>query len=125
MKIGMTSVFVHDPVQAFRFYTEVLGYTKKVFMPEASLAIVVSPEDPAGTSLLLEPNEDPLARSYQEGLYKNGIPVIVFTSHDVQTEYERLLARGVTFRSEPEKTAYGTEALFEDGFGNIIQIFQV
>ena len=115
---------VDDPVRAFKFYTETLGFAKKVFMPEALLAIVVSTEDPDGTSLMLEPNDNPIARNYQEGLYNAGIPVIVFTAPDVQKEYERLLNAGVKFRNVPTKTQYGTDALFEDGFGNIIQLYQ-
>jgi predicted enzyme related to lactoylglutathione lyase len=125
MKIGMTSVYVNDPIAAFRFYTEVLGFKKKVFIPEAMLAIVVSPEDPEGTSLLLEPNQHDVAKVYQKGLYEMEIPVMVFTSNDVQRDCDRLAALGVKFNRKPEKTEYGTEALFEDGFGNIIQMFQV
>ena len=124
MKIGMTSVYVSDPIRAFAFYTEVLGFRKRVFMPEAMLAIVVSAEDENGTSLLLEPNENSIAKNYQEALYKQGIPVIVFTSPDLAKEFERLSAEGVRFVKEPVKTDYGTEALFEDGFGNIIQLYQ-
>ena len=124
MKIGMTSVYVKDPVKAYRFYTDVLGFTKKVFVPEAGLAIVVSSEDRSGTSLLLEPNDNPIARAYQEALFKNGIPVIVFTAPNLEQEYERLQEANVIFRQKPVKTEYGVEALFEDGFGNIIQLFQ-
>jgi predicted enzyme related to lactoylglutathione lyase len=125
MRIGMTSVFVDDPVKAFHFYTEVLGFSKKVFMPEAGLAIVVSSEDPNGTSLLLEPNQSPVAHAFQHGLYTQGIPVIVFTTADVDKEFQRLSAAGVKFLGNPVKTSYGIEALFEDGFGNIIQLYQV
>lgn len=124
MKIGMTSVFVDDPVKAFTFYTEVLGFREKLFIPKQWLAIVVSPEDPNGTSLMLEPNHNAIAKRYQLGLYKAGIPVIVFTTADIKQEYERLLSLGVLFRKEPTNTKYGIEALFEDGFGNIIQLYQ-
>lgn len=124
MKIGMTSVFVHDPVSAFHFYTEVLGFTEKLFKPKQWLAIVVSPEDPGGTSLMLEPNHNAIAKRYQQGLYKAGIPAIVFNTEDIHREYERLLSLGVRFRKEPVKTKDGIEALFEDGFGNIIQLYQ-
>ena len=79
MKIGLTSVFVHDPIAAFKFYTEVLGFVKRMYMPEAWIAIVVSPEEPDGTGLLLEPNHNAIAKTYQKGLYKAGIPVIVFS----------------------------------------------
>lgn len=124
MKIGMTSVFVHDPVSAFRFYTEVLGFKEKVFIPKQWIAIVVSPEDPDGTSLMLEPNHNAIAKRYQQGLYKAGIPIIVFTTLDIHGEYKRLLSLGVHFRKEPANTKDGIEALFEDGFGNIIQLYQ-
>jgi catechol 2,3-dioxygenase-like lactoylglutathione lyase family enzyme len=124
MKIGMTSVFVDDPVKAFKFYTEVLGFAKKLFIPNQWVAIVVSPDDPAGTSLMLEPNHNAIAKRYQQGLYKAGIPIIVFTTADIEHECKRLLSLGVQFRKEPVKTEFGVEALFEDGFGNIIQLYQ-
>lgn len=124
MRIGMTSVFVDDPVKAFQFYTEVLGFKKKLFIPKQWLAIVVSSEDTEGTSLMLEPNHNAIAKRYQQGLYKAGIPAMVFTTTDIGKEYERLSALGVRFRGEPQKTEFGIEALFEDGFGNIIQLYQ-
>ena len=125
MKIGITSVFVDDPVRAFHFYTEVLGFTKKVFEPKHWISIVVSPEDPAGTSLMLEPNHNAIAKRYQTALYKAGIPVIVFTTPDIKREHERLSGLGVQFRKAPVKTKDGLEALFEDGFGNIILLYEV
>jgi catechol 2,3-dioxygenase-like lactoylglutathione lyase family enzyme len=124
MKIGITSVFVDDPVRAFHFYTEVLGFVKKTFIPEKWIAIVVSSEDPEGTSLMLEPNHNAIAKRYQQALYKAGIPVIVFTTPDIKQEHERLQALGVRFRKEPIKTKDGVEALFEDGFGNIILLYE-
>lgn len=124
MKIAMTSVFVDDPVKAFLFYTEVLGFARKIYVPDQWIAIVVSPESTNGTSLMLEPNHNAIAKRYQQGLYKAGIPAIVFTTADIGHEHARLSSLGVKFRQEPKKTEYGTEALFEDGFGNIIQLFQ-
>jgi predicted enzyme related to lactoylglutathione lyase len=124
MKIGLTSVFVDDPGKAFRFYTEVLGFVEKMYVPEAALAIVVSPEDPDGTGLLLEPNDNPIARPYQEALYQQGLPAIVFGVEDIQKEYERLTQRGVVFRGEPTTTEWGTQALFDDTCGNLIQLHQ-
>jgi catechol 2,3-dioxygenase-like lactoylglutathione lyase family enzyme len=124
MKIGITSVFVDDPVRAFHFYTEVLGFAKKTFIPEKWIAIVVSSEDPEGTSLMLEPNHNAIAKRYQQALYKAGIPIIVFTTTDIKQEYERLQGLGVRFRKGPVKTKDGVEALFEDGFGNIILLYE-
>lgn len=124
MKIGLTSVFVNDPVAAFKFYTEVLGFVEKLYAPDAQLAIVVSPEDRDGTALLLEPTENPIAKSYQEAIYQAGLPPIVLSVTDLQAEYERLKGLGVVFRQEPTKTDYGTHALFEDTCGNLIQLHQ-
>jgi predicted enzyme related to lactoylglutathione lyase len=93
-------------------------------MPEAYLAIVASPEDPDGTGLLLEPNNNPIAKSYQEGIYQSGLPVIVFAVEDVQKEYERLKGLGVVFTKEPTKTDWGTEAVLDDTCGNFIQLYQ-
>ena len=124
LAVDHINIVVADLDRAVRFYTEVLGFRKRIFMPDALLAIVMSSDDPDGTSLLLEPNNNPIAKTYQEGLFNNGVPAIVFTAHDVQQEYERLLAAGVKFRNAPVKTEYGIEALFEDGCGNIIQLYQ-
>ncbi len=124
MKIAMTSVFVNDPKDAFTFYTEVLGFTERMYMPEMNLAIVVSPEDPGGTGLLLEPNGNLGADTFQAGLYAAGVPVIVFGTADIQAEYARLQERGVVFRQEPTVTDFGTVATFEDTCGNLIQLFQ-
>jgi predicted enzyme related to lactoylglutathione lyase len=125
MKLALSSVYVDDPGKAIKFYTEVLGFVERMYVPEAALAIVASPEEPGGTGLLLEPNGNPIARTYQEALYKQGHPAIVLGVGDLQNEYERLKKRGVTFREEPTKTDWGTQAVFEDTCGNLIQLAQV
>jgi predicted enzyme related to lactoylglutathione lyase len=113
-----------DPIKAFKLYTEKLGFVEKVYMPEARLAIVASPEEPDSTTLLLEPSEGPITKPFQEAVYNAGMPIIVFGADDVQKEYERLKSLGIVFRQEPTKTEYGTLALFEDTCGNLIQIHQ-
>ena len=124
MKIKLTSVYVNDPAKAFAFYTKILGFIKRLYVPEAQLAIVASPEEPDGIGLLLEPNQSPIAKTYQEALYNLGIPVIVFSVEDIHKEYERLKKSGVVFRKEPVKTEAGIETLFEDTCGNLVQLYQ-
>lgn len=124
MKIAMTSVYVDDPIKAFKFYTEILGFVERLYMPEMYLAIVASPEDPNGTGLLLEPNNNPIAKTYQTALYEVDLPCIVFGVTNLQVEYERLKGLGVVFRKEPTKTDWGIETVFEDSCGNLIQIHQ-
>jgi predicted enzyme related to lactoylglutathione lyase len=124
MKIKLVSIPVNDPVAAHKFYTETLDFVSIMFMPEGQLAIVASPEDPAGTTLLLEPNAHPISKTFQEGVYKLNLPIIVFGVEDIKAEYEKLKSRGVVFRKEPTTTQWGHEAIFEDTFGNLIQIHQ-
>ncbi len=125
MKIALTSVPVNNPIEAYKFYTEILGFKEKFYMPEANLAIVVSPEEPDGTALLLEPIDKTFAKTFQEELYKSGLPIIVFAPQDIHKEYERLKGLGVKFKKEPTKTQWGIEAIFDDTCGNYIQIHQV
>jgi predicted enzyme related to lactoylglutathione lyase len=124
MKIALTSVIVNSPLEAFTFYTEVLGFVKKLYIPEAQVAIVVSPEEPDGTAILLEPNGNPISKTFQEAVYQAGLPLIVFGTADIHKEYERLKQLGVVFRSAPTKTDWGIEAVFEDTCGNLIQLAQ-
>lgn len=125
MKITLTSVYVNNPIEAFKFYIHVLGFVERMFMPEMQLAIVASAQDPQGTGLLLEPNENPIAKNYQTALYNAGLPVIVFGVDNVQQEYDRLIGEGVIFKKMPTKTDWGIEAIFDDTFGNYIQIAQM
>ena len=122
MKISLVSLPVNDPITAFKFYTEILGFKEKLYMPEAYLAIVVSPEDPEGTALLLEPTGNLGSKEYYAGIYKAGLPVIIFGVDDVQKEYDRLKEKGVVFKQEPTKTEWGTQAIFDDTCGNYVQI---
>lgn len=124
MRISLTGVHVNDPVEAFRFYTKVLGFVEKVYVPEAKLAIVASSEDTDGTQLLLEPNTHPVAKAYQDGLYKAGLPAIVFGVDDLQAEFVRLRKSGVVFEREPVETEWGIEAVFDDTCGNLVQLYQ-
>ena len=124
MKIALTSIPVNDPVEAFAFYTGVLGFTERLFMPEANLAIVASPEDAEGVGLLLEPNDHPQYLALQEALYNEGIPSLILGTDDIHAEYERLSAQGVTFRQPPEASEAGILAIFDDTCGNLIQIYQ-
>jgi predicted enzyme related to lactoylglutathione lyase len=124
VKIALTSVFVHSPMDAFKFYTEVLGFIPRMYVPAADIAIVASPEQPDGTGLLLEPNDNPVAKTYQEAVYTMGLPVIIFGVDDIQAEYQRLKRLGVTFRGEPQRADWGAHVLLEDTCGNLIQLHQ-
>jgi len=128
MKIAMVSVFVEDPVKAFQYYTEVLGFEEVMYSPENYIAIVKSPLDTNGTSLLLEPTEPggiEVAKKYKQELYSLGLPVISFSSDDILETVNELKKKGVIFKKDPVKTDYGYEAIFDDSNGNYIQLIQL
>jgi len=116
MRIKLTSVFVDDQEKALKFYTEILGFVKKTDIPvgEFRWLTVVSPEEPEGTELLLEPNDNPAAREFQKALYNQGIPLTAFFVEDIQKEYERMKNLGVKFAQEPTKMETTTIAVFDD-----------
>ena len=127
MKIRLSSVFVGDQEKALRFYTETLGFEKKVDMPvgEFRWLTVVSPEEPAAAELVLEPNANPAAATYQSAMHESGIPLASFQVDDIDNEYQRLAAVGVEFRSTPTDAGGVTLAVFDDTCGNLIQIYQL
>ena len=126
MRIQFSSLLVDDQEKALRFYTDVLGFVKKADIPigEARWLTVVSPDQPEGPELLLEPDEHPAARPFKEALVADGIPYTSFVVDDVPAEAERLRRHGVRFTQEPLDVGGATTAVFDDTCGNLIQIAQ-
>jgi catechol 2,3-dioxygenase-like lactoylglutathione lyase family enzyme len=126
MKIALNSVFVDDQDEALRFYTEVLGFVQQHDIPAGDYRwiTVVSPEAPEGAALLLAPNNNPAARTYQQELFAQSIPATAFEVADVDSEHARLKARGVVFTREPTQAGRAKIAVFADTCGNLIQIYQ-
>ncbi|SDM77196.1 VOC family protein [Nonomuraea jiangxiensis] len=126
MRINMTSVLVDDQEKALRFYTDVLGFVKKHDVPvgEHRWLTVVSPQDPDGTELLLEPGVHPAVPPFKEALVADGIPFTSFAVDDIKSEYERLCGLGVRFTQEPADMGQVTTAVLDDTCGNLIQIAQ-
>lgn len=125
MRINITSVFVDDQAKALAFYTDVLGFVMKHDVPlggGARWLTVVSPENPEGTELLLEPDGHPAAKPFKDALVADGIPLTSFAVDDVAKEYERLRELGVRFTQEPVDMGTVTTAVFDDTCGNLIQI---
>ena len=124
MKINVVSVMVDDQDKALRFYTEVLGFRPKTEVPlgEHRWLTVVSPEDPDGVELSLEPDEHPAAGPFKAALVADGIPYTSFAVADVHAETARLRDLGVTFTQEPLQMGPVTTAVLDDTCGNLIQI---
>lgn len=126
MRLRLMNVFVDDQDQALKFYTEVLGFEKKEDYPvgEFKWLTVVSPDEPDGAELLLEPSDNPAAQQYKAAIYKQGIAAAAFAVDSVQSEYERIKKLGVNFTMEPTEMDSTIFAVFDDTCGNLIQIFQ-
>ena len=124
IRINLTSVLVDDQDKALAFYTDVLGFQMKNDIPvgEARWLTLVSPADPDGPELLLEPDAHPAARPFKAALVEDGIPFTSFAVDDVRAEVDRLRARGVRFTQEPLDSGPVTTAVLDDTCGNLIQI---
>jgi catechol 2,3-dioxygenase-like lactoylglutathione lyase family enzyme len=126
MKIVVTSVLVDDQEKALRFYTDVLGFTKKADIPMGPnrWLTVVSPGDVNGVELLLEPDHHPAVGPFKRALVEDGIPFTSFGVDNVQAEFDRLRQAGVQFTQPPVAMGPVTTAVFDDTCGNLIQIAQ-
>lgn len=127
MKIQLSSVMVDDQEKALKFYTEVLGFVKKVEFPVGDFKwiTVVSPEGPDDIELALEPDAFPPAKVFKKALFDAGIPNRAFAVDNIYAEIEKLKSRGVVFQSEPMQTPGAIIANFDDTCGNLIMIYQV
>jgi predicted enzyme related to lactoylglutathione lyase len=127
MKIKLTTVYVDDHDKALRFYTEVVGFVKKADFSQGPYRwlTVASTEEPDGTELHLEGNDNPAARAKQQATYQQGQPAAVFYSNDVQRDYERMKAAGGEFTMPPTKVTGSTITIVNDTCGNLIQIAQL
>ena len=127
MKIKLTSVYVDDQEKALRFYTEVLGFVKKADFSQGPFRwlTVASPEDAGGTELQLALNNNPAAKAYQQAMFQQGQPAVMFFTENVQADYERMKARGAEFTIPPTDVTASSIAMLKDNCGNLIQVTQL
>ena len=126
MRIKLTSIMVDDQEKAVRFYTDVLGFVKRKDFPvgEYRWITVTSPEAPTDLELALEPNANPAGKSFQEAMFKQGIPLAAFEVSDLAGEFARLSAKSVVFTQPPTPAGPIMLAVFADTCGNLIQLYQ-
>ncbi len=127
MKIKLTSVYVDDQERALRFYTEVLGFTKKADFSQGPYRwlTVVSTEQPDGTELQLALNNNPAAKAYQQAMFQQSQPAAMFFTDDVKGDYQRIKARGAEFTMPPTDVTASAIAMLNDTCGNLIQLTQL
>ena len=127
MRIKLTSVFVDDQAKALRFYTEVLGFTKKADFSQGPYRwlTVVSTEEPDGTELQLSSNSNPATKTYQQAMFQQNQPAVMVYTDDVQADYERMKALGAEFTMPPTDVTASKIAMLKDTCGNLIQVTQL
>ena len=127
MRIKLVSVYVDDQEKALRFYTDVLGFARKADFSHGPFRwlTVASPDDPDGAELQLAPNDNPAARAYQQALFQQGQPAVMFDTDDVKRDYARIQGRGAEFTLPPTEVTDSTIAMLQDTCGNLVQITQL
>jgi predicted enzyme related to lactoylglutathione lyase len=127
MKIKLTKVYVDDQEKALRFYADVLGFTKKADFGNGSFRwlTVASSDEPDGTELQLALNDNPAAKAYQQAMFQQDQPAVMFFTDDIKGDYERIKASGGEFKMPPTEVTGSTIAQLNDTSGNLIQITQL
>jgi predicted enzyme related to lactoylglutathione lyase len=127
MKIKVISLYVDDQDKALRFYTEVLGFTKKIDFSQGAYRwlTVSSPEEPDGTELQLALNSNPAAKAYQQAMFQQNQPAAMFFTDDIKGDYERIKARGAVFTMPPTDVTASSITMLNDTCGNLIQLTQL
>ena len=127
MKIKVTSIYVDDQDKALRFYTEILGFAKKADFSQGPFRwlTVASPEEPDGTEVQLALNDNPAAKAYQQAMFQQGQRAAMFYTDDVNSDYERIAARGAEFTMPPTDVTASIIAMLNDTCGNLIQLTQL
>lgn len=127
MKIKLTTLYVDDQEKALRFYTDLLGFIKKVDFSQGSFRwlTVASAEEPDGTELQLALNDNPAARAFQQAIFEQGQPAAMFYTDDIRADYERIKAAGGEFTLPPTDVTASIIATVNDTCGNLIQLTQL
>jgi predicted enzyme related to lactoylglutathione lyase len=127
MKIKIMTLFVDDQEKALRFYTEVLGFTKKTDFSQGLYRwlTVTSPEDPQGPELQLALDNNPAAKAYQQAMFEQRQPAAMFFTDNIKADYERIKSKGADFTMPPTDVTASTIAMLNDTSGNFIQLTQL
>jgi predicted enzyme related to lactoylglutathione lyase len=127
MKIKLSTIYVNDQEKALRFYTDVLGFSKKADFTNGPYRwlTVVSPDEPDGAELQLASNGNPAAKAFQEAMFQQNQPAAMFFTDDIQSDFERMKANGAEFTMPPTDVTASTIAMLTDGCGNHVQLTQL
>ena len=127
MKIKLTTIYVNDQDTALRFYTDVLGLAKKADFSNGGFRwlTVTSADEPEGMELQLALDDNPAGKAYQQAIFQQGQPAVMFFTDDIKADHERIVANGGEFKMPPTEVTGSTIAQLDDGCGNLVQLTQL
>jgi catechol 2,3-dioxygenase-like lactoylglutathione lyase family enzyme len=109
-RFACITVAVKDQEEALAWFTEKLGFVKRVDQPGPGMRfLTVSPQRQPDLQVIL-------ASWFPEKIGKN--PTAVLYTDDCRKTYEELAARGVEFSESPQPRPFGLQAVFKDLLGN-------
>jgi catechol 2,3-dioxygenase-like lactoylglutathione lyase family enzyme len=121
-RFACITVAVADQDEALRWFTEKLGFVKRVDVPapaggraEGIRFLSVSPRQQPELQVIL-------ASWFPEHVGKN--PTAVLHTDDCRATVDELSARGVRFTEPPTQRPFGLQAVFEDLYGNSYALLQ-
>jgi catechol 2,3-dioxygenase-like lactoylglutathione lyase family enzyme len=115
-EVRVVSVPVSDQERAKKFYLDTLG-----------LELVRDESGPGMRWIQVKPRSGTVSLTlvtWFESMPPGSLHGLVLGSDDLQADYERLTARGVTFDSPPQVRPWATEAVMRDQDGNMIVLQQ-
>jgi catechol 2,3-dioxygenase-like lactoylglutathione lyase family enzyme len=109
-RFACITVAVKDQEEALRWFTEKLGFVKRMDKPGPGIRfLTVSPRNQTDLQVIL-------ASWFPEHIGKN--PTAVLYTDDCRKTYDELSGRGVVFTDRPEPKPFGVQAVFKDLYGN-------
>jgi len=122
------AIFVNDIDEALKYYTETLGFEKRMDNPmgENDRWVTITAKDQPDFEILLQPVHwgiEEMSAEERAALVGKQ-PGFIFETDDVQALYDNLKAKGVTFTMEITSTPWGTQTAFKDLYGNIHLVSQ-
>jgi uncharacterized glyoxalase superfamily protein PhnB len=115
-KVRTITIAVTDQEEALRWFTATLGFEKRLDISAPGIRwLTVAPKKQTEMEFVLA--------SWFPGHVGKNAPCVVETD-DCRATYRELKDRGVRFTQEPSEKPYGTEAVFEDLYGNSYALVQ-
>jgi catechol 2,3-dioxygenase-like lactoylglutathione lyase family enzyme len=115
-EVRVVSVPVSDQQRAKQFYVDTLG-----------MELVRDESEPGRSWVQVKPSHCAVSLTlvtWFESMPPGSLHGLVLGSDDLQADYKRLTARGVTFDSPPQVRPWATEAVMRDPDGNMLVLQQ-